>query len=151
VTAAACAGSPATRVLSRDAEPSARLTAIQTPEFDRQKARLLLEVVVDNPGAAMTVHGVDFEVLLEGAVFATGRSRLQGSLAEGGETSLQVPVSLAYLGVPRRVRTRAERGEPVALVVRGALQLARAGEPLAIAFDGETEVKLPETEPGRGD
>lgn len=144
---AGCAGSPATRVLDRSPEPSARLEEIHTPTIDRQRAELSLRVVVDNPGPAMSVHGVDFEVLLEGASFATGRSRLQGTLAAGSETTLEVPLALAYLGVPRRVRTRADRGEPVVLVVRGALQLARDGEPLAIAFDGETEVSLPEEQP----
>jgi len=91
----------------------------------------------------MTVHGVDYEVLLQGLSFATGRSRLQGALAPDGETALEIPVELAFLGLPRRVQSRADRGERVTLVVRGNLQIARDGRPLEIAFDGETEVSLP--------
>lgn len=136
----ACA--PAPQVLSRRPEPSARVEAIQILSFERQRARLEAHVFVDNPGAMMTVHEAEYEVLLDARSFATGRTRVRTEVAADEKATVSIPIALAFLNVPRPVRERAERGEPVPLVVRGALHAVRAGESLAIEFDGETELRL---------
>jgi hypothetical protein len=129
-------------VLSRRPEPSARVEQIRAETFDRQRARLLLRCAIDNPGAAMTVHAARFEVLLDGRGFATGETRLRTGVAADETAFVEVPVELAFLNLPRQLRERVGRGEPIPLVVRGALQALRAGEALAIEFDGETEIAL---------
>mgnify|MGYP002407303694 FL=1 len=136
----ACA--PAPHVLSRRPEPSARVELIRVEAFERQRARLEALLVIDNPGATLTVQEADFEVLLDARSFATGTVRLRAEVAADEKATLSLPVALAFLNLPRPVRERAEREEPVPLVVRGALHAVRAGERLAIEFDGETELRL---------
>lgn len=131
---------PSRQLLSRRPEPSAQVLSIRTEAFDRQRADLVLEIAVENPGADLALSAADYEILAQGRSFATGTAALSLRVPRGGRASLSLPIGLAYLDLPWAARLRYRQGEPVQLVARGALR-GRAGvEALTVEFDGETEV-----------
>jgi hypothetical protein len=112
---------PSYPVASRIPEAAVVVEEMKLGVFDRSRAEFDLSLRVENPGVALRVEGVDFEVLAEGALFATATMALDAALPPG-VSRLTLPVRLSYLDLPYFARRRAEAGEPVALVVRGELR-----------------------------
>jgi hypothetical protein len=138
--AAGCASGP--RVISREPEPRPSVEQIRVDVFDGQRAVLELQIAVDNPGPALALVSAEYEVLVEGRVFAVGTTRLDGRLEADGRTALALPIALAYLDLPLRARNRIRAGEPLALVVRGQLTAHAVGGTRRLGFDGEVEARV---------
>ncbi|MGC4117353.1 MAG: LEA type 2 family protein [Myxococcales bacterium] len=140
--APACFG-PKRQVLSRAEEPSAAIEQLSARSFDRQHADLQLDLVLDNPGAELSLASADYELLAEGRSFAVGTSKLEVRVPAGGQARLSLSLKLAYLDLPYAARNRVRAGQTVQLVARGTLR-GRAGAALlvAIPFDGEAIVGL---------
>lgn len=138
--ALALACMPPRQVLSRRPEPSAAVKSIRAEAFERQRAELVLEIAVENPGPELALSAMDYEILAQGRSFATGTAALTLAIPTGGRASLSLPIGLAYLDLPYAARNLFRQGEPVQLVARGTLRGRTGAEALAVEFDGETEV-----------
>lgn len=127
----ACGPLPATRVLVRQAGPTAEVVALTAREFDRSHAVLELALEIHNPGASLAVDRAQFEVLLDGRPFASGVTALRAQVPSQGRHRLTMRLSLAYLDVPFAARSKIQRGEAIEVVARGALGTPGDGIPFA--------------------
>jgi hypothetical protein len=133
---------PARTVISRASEPGATVTALRALSFDRQHAELVVEMEIDNPGAALAIASANYEVLAQGRAFATGTVAVTLPVPAGARTHLTLPIHLAYLDLPYLARDRVSKGKSVQLVARGTLRGTSGTEAATVEFDGEAEVGL---------
>ena len=133
---ASCSAGPATRLLAREAGPTAEVQAITARAFDRSHADFELALEVTNPGTGLSVRSAQYELLLDGRPFAAGVIALQAEVPARGRAPLKVGLALAYLDVPFAARAKVKRGEPLQVVARGVLR----AQGTDIAFAGEASL-----------
>ncbi len=134
-----CATGPSARVLGREVAPAAEVVELVARAFNRSHAELFLALEVLNPGDELSLDRAKYEVLLEGRPFAAGVMALQAHVPARASARLAVELSLAYLDVPLAARAKVERGEPLEVVARGALD-AR-GRSIAFAAEASLVAK----------
>jgi len=130
---------PTTRVLDRLPEPEVRVEGMEVLSFDSERARVRLDLALENPGPPLTLDSARVSLLLQNRTFAEAAVALDGAEAPRGRSVITLPLLLAYLELPAAIERRLETGETIRLVARGLVLARRAGRPISIPFDALAE------------
>lgn len=131
----------------KPAKPEVSLAGVELLEAGLLEQRFLLKLRLTNPGEAeITIHGLRFELELNGAPFARGVSDKAVTVPRLGEAVMEVAASSNLSSLLRAVRDMA-KNERKTLDYRlhGSLSVPLYG---SVPFERRGEVKLPSLRKG---
>lgn len=131
----------------KPAKPEVALAGLELLEAGLLEQRFLLKLRLTNPGETeIAIHGLRFELELNGEPFARGVSDKAITVPRLGEAQMEVAASSDLSALLRQVRTMAKSGrKALDYRLHGNLSVPIYG---SIPFDRRGEVRLPSLSKG---
>lgn len=132
--------------------PRVSLVGIEPVEVQLLEQRFSVKLLVQNPNArSITVRGLDYEIVVNGRLFARGVSGKPFTVPAYGEGTAEVEVVSTLQRVLDQLEALGSRDEPsVEYALTG--QVSVDGVPIPIPFSYEDTLRLPGTKrPGKPD
>lgn len=129
--------------------PRVSLAGVQLVSMELLEQRYALKLRIQNPNDfALNIQGLDFEVELNQAPFASGVASQRLQVPAFGEALMQVEVSSSVWSLARQLREMGEgRQEEVGYRIHGRMSLG--SRLMAIPFESTGMIPLVPTAPSR--